>query len=155
MFKCHKDLMQSVSYSLLMTWRCKKPGPQLSMMTSSNGNIFRGTGPLCGEFTGHRWIPLTKASEAGLWCFLWSAPWINGWVKNREAGDLRRHRAHHDVTMMRAYSSGTVWGVVGRCLGFGVGDVVYRYQIAMVTQKLPLQEELWYSLVNFIWFFFW
>ena len=28
-----------------------------SMMTSSNGNIFRVTGTLCGEFTGHRWIP--------------------------------------------------------------------------------------------------
>ena len=25
-----------------------------------------------GEFTGHRWIPLTKASGAELWCFLWS-----------------------------------------------------------------------------------
>ena len=43
------------------------------MMTSSNGNIFRVTGPLCGEFTGHRWIPLTKASDAERWCFLWSA----------------------------------------------------------------------------------
>ena len=30
--------------------------------------------PLCGEFTGHRWIPLTKASDAEIWCFLWSAP---------------------------------------------------------------------------------
>ena len=30
------------------------------MMTSSNGNIFRVTGPLCGEFTGHRWIPLQR-----------------------------------------------------------------------------------------------
>ena len=46
----------------------------LSMMTSSNWNIFRVTGPLCGEFTGHRWIPRTKASDAELWCFLWSAP---------------------------------------------------------------------------------
>ena len=35
-----------------------------AMMTSSNGNIFRVTGPLCGEFTGHRWIPQTKASDA-------------------------------------------------------------------------------------------
>ena len=26
--------------------------------------------------------------------------WINGWVNNREAGDLRRHRAHCDVTVM-------------------------------------------------------
>ena len=34
------------------------------MMTSSNANIFRVTDPLCGEFTGHRWIPLTKASDA-------------------------------------------------------------------------------------------
>ena len=45
-----------------------------SMMTSSSGNIFRVTGRLCGESTGHRWIPLTKASDAELWCFLWSAP---------------------------------------------------------------------------------
>ena len=34
------------------------------MMTSSNGNIFRVTGYLCGEFTGGRWIPRTKASDA-------------------------------------------------------------------------------------------
>ena len=32
----------------------------LHMMTSSNGNIFRVTGPLCGDFTGDRWIPLTR-----------------------------------------------------------------------------------------------
>ena len=44
------------------------------MMTSSNGNIFRVAGPLCGDFTGHRLIPLKKASDAELWCFLWSAP---------------------------------------------------------------------------------
>ena len=44
------------------------------MMTSSNGNIFSVTGPLCREFTGHRWIPLTKASDVEIWCFLCSAP---------------------------------------------------------------------------------
>ena len=26
--------------------------------------------------------------------------WINGWVNNREAGDLGRYRAHYDVTVM-------------------------------------------------------
>ena len=45
----------------------------MNMMTSSNWNIFRVTGHLCGEFTGHRWIPRTKTSDAELWCFLWSA----------------------------------------------------------------------------------
>ena len=39
------------------------------MMTSSNGNIFRITGHLCREFTGPRWIPYTKASDAELWFF--------------------------------------------------------------------------------------
>ena len=46
----------------------------INMMMSSNDNIFRVTGLLCGEFTGHRWIPCTKVSEAELWSFLWSAP---------------------------------------------------------------------------------
>ena len=40
------------------------------MMTSSNGNIFRVTGPLCGKFTVHRWIPLTNANDVVIWCFL-------------------------------------------------------------------------------------
>ena len=41
-----------------------------STMTSWNGNIFRVTDPLCGEFIDHRWIPLRKASDAELWCFV-------------------------------------------------------------------------------------
>ena len=45
-----------------------------NMVMSSNGNIFRVTGPLCGEYTDHRWNPRTKASDAELWCFLWSVP---------------------------------------------------------------------------------
>ena len=74
------------------------------IMTSSNGNIFRVTGPSCGEFTGHRWIPLTKASDAELWFFslIFSlmCAWIKGWANNREADDLRRHRSHYYVTVM-------------------------------------------------------
>ena len=45
-----------------------------SMMTSSNGNIFRVTGHLCGKFTGPRWISHTKAIDAELWCLLWFTP---------------------------------------------------------------------------------
>ena len=40
-----------------------------TMMMSSNGNIFRVTGHLCREFTDHRWIPHTKASDAEFWLF--------------------------------------------------------------------------------------
>ena len=60
------------------------------MMTSSNGNIFRVTGPLCEELTGPSEFPtqrpVTRRFDFSLICV-----WINGWVNNREAGDLRRH----------------------------------------------------------------
>ena len=56
----------------------------------------------------HRWIPHTKASDAELWCFLW----INSWVNNGEAGNLRCHRPHYDVIVMSPSSS--AW-VAGRC----------------------------------------
>ena len=44
---------------------------QQHIMTSSNGTISQVTGHLCGEFTGHRWIPRTKASDAELLCFFY------------------------------------------------------------------------------------
>ena len=42
------------------------------MMTSSNGT-FSALLAICAG-NSHRWIPLTKASDMELWCFLWSAP---------------------------------------------------------------------------------
>ena len=54
--------------------------------------------PLWGEFIGHLWIPLTKARDAELWCFLWSAP--------EQTIDLRRHRAHYEVTVIYIFSVG-------------------------------------------------
>ena len=81
-------------------WQVWPEQATLNMMTSSNGNIFRVSGPLCGDFIDHRWIPLTKASDVELWCFLSSAPWINGWINIREASDLIRHHAHYDGIVM-------------------------------------------------------
>ena len=41
-------------------WISGRFGGVVIMTTSSHGNIFRVTGPLRGEFTGHRWIPRTQ-----------------------------------------------------------------------------------------------
>ena len=70
------------------------------MMTSSNGNIFCVTGPLCGEFTGHWFIPLKKASDAHTALMFFICIWTNGRVNNRDDGDLRHHRAHYDVIVI-------------------------------------------------------
>ena len=64
-------------------------GLNISMMTSSNGNIFRVS----------RWIPRTKASDGAL-MFSLICVWINAWVNNREACDLRRYHAHYDVIVI-------------------------------------------------------
>ena len=58
------------------------------MMTSSNGNIFRANGHL------------RKGQWRGALMFSLICVWINDWVNNREAGDLRRYRARLDVTVM-------------------------------------------------------
>ena len=41
-----------------------------------------------------------KGQWPGALMFSLICVWINGWVNNREAGDLRRYRAHCDVTVM-------------------------------------------------------
>ena len=69
------------------------------MMTSSNETSFRVTGPLCGEFTGPGDFP-HKGQWRGALMFSLICAWINDWVNNREAGDLRRHRGHYDVNVM-------------------------------------------------------
>ena len=102
-FFCCQQLLtyQGCGIYTVRFWNATCTMPRFTgMMTSSNGNIFRVTGPLCGKFTGHWWIPRIKASDAELWCFPWSAPWIKGWVNNREASDLRRQSAHYDIIVM-------------------------------------------------------
>ena len=75
------------------------PGPGDSMMTSSNGNIFRVTGHWCGEFTGPRWIPSTKASDSELWCFLWS-PRNKRLSKQSRGWWFETQSPHYNITVM-------------------------------------------------------
>ena len=48
---------------------------------------------------GIHWSPV-NSPHSGALMFSLICPWINGWVNNREAGDLRRYSAHYDVTVM-------------------------------------------------------
>ena len=57
--------------AVIKIWRAAFLAVGQVMMTLSNRNIFRVSGPLWGKSIGHRWIPLTKTIDAELWCFLW------------------------------------------------------------------------------------
>ena len=70
------------------------------MVTSSNGELFRVNWPFVRGI--HR-APVNsphKGQWRGAFMFSLVWAWTNGWVNNREAGDLRRHLAHYDVIVM-------------------------------------------------------
>ena len=48
-----------------------------------------------------------KGQWRGALMFSLMCAWINGWVNNREAGDLRHHRAHYNVIVMNEQSFST------------------------------------------------
>ena len=55
--------------------------------------ICAGNPPVPGEFPH-------KGQWHGALMLILICVWINGWVNNGEAGDLRRYHAHYDVTVM-------------------------------------------------------
>ena len=69
------------------------------MMTSSNGNI-SALLPLVRGI--HRSPVNSPHKDQCRWALMFSliCARINGWVNDREAGDLRRYRAHYDVIVM-------------------------------------------------------
>ena len=80
------------------TQNLKRPWWRQQMETfSALLAICAANSPIPGE------IPRTKASDAELLRFSLICVWINGWVNNREAGDLRRYRAHYDATVMHVH----------------------------------------------------
>ena len=77
-----------------------------SMMTSSNGNIFRVTGLLCGEFIGHRWkrpvtrsfgvffgLRLNKQLSKPSWGWWFETPSRSLWRQCNVPGPIQRYRA--------------------------------------------------------------
>ena len=54
-----------------------------------------GNSPVSGEFPAKR--PVTQSFDV-----FFDRRQLNGWVNTREAGDLRRYRAHYDVMVMMA-----------------------------------------------------
>ena len=58
--------------------------------------ICAGNSPVTSEFPH-------KDQWRGTLMFSLVCTWINGWVNNGEAGDLRHHHAHYDVIVMRVH----------------------------------------------------
>ena len=62
--------------------------------------------------------------------------WINGWVNNREAGDLRCHRTHYDITVMSKKTSEL--HVAGLCEGNSPVTSEFPAQMASNTENVSI-----------------
>ena len=51
-----------------------------------------------------------KGQWRGTLMFSLICVWINGWVNNREAGDLRHYRTHYDVTVVPRNKNSAIFG---------------------------------------------
>ena len=99
------------------------------MMTSSNGTIFRVTGPLCGEFTNPGEFPAQRPMMRSFDVFFDLR--LNKRVNKRESGDLRCHCGHYDVNVM--FVAGQTVMKPGSC--FSVKFVCPGIRIPIVIRK--------------------
>ena len=60
--------------------------------------ICAGNSPVPSEFPAQR--PVTRSFDV-----FFDLRLNNGWVNNREAGDLKRYRAHYDVIVMNDFNN--------------------------------------------------
>ena len=96
--KCVKVLNDVVQYALNRK-QCMDRSVEFFMMTSSKETF----SALLVFFAGIHRSPVNfphKCQWREALMFSLICVWINGWVNNGEAGDLRRYRAHYDVTVM-------------------------------------------------------
>ena len=106
-----------------------------NMMTSSNGNIFRVTGALLRESTGHRWIPLTKARDAEPWCFHWSVQTVEQTIDTPVIWDAIA-LIMTSLQWNQMYCQGFYW--------------ILSYDVAVMTNRHCLKYRLWYKGHRFV-----
>ena len=99
----------------------ERPGTKHDQYENKTRRIIYGN-IVCGDY--YTWWRHQMETFSGYWPFMWGihrspmnsphkgqwrgalmfsliCAWINCWLSNREAGDLRRHRSHYDVIVMK------------------------------------------------------
>ena len=83
-----------------------------------------------------------KGQWRGALMFSWICAWIHGWVNNRDAGDLRHHRVHYEVTVMSHTTD--CFSHLGRAT-----DCILTAPNHYVHKWWPIIKEfLWYYTYN-------
>ena len=114
-------------------------------MTLSNGNIYRFTGPLRGESTGTRGLPLQMQVTRRFDVFS-DLRLNNDWANNRDAGDLRRHRSHYDAAVMILGEPGYSWLVMPWLLSSTAHQSLWLHRINVLLFPLQIISHIFAKL---------
>ena len=108
------------------------------MMTSSNGNIVRYWPFVRGI---HRWPVNSPHKDQWREALMFSliCVWTNGWANKQDAGDLRRHRAHHDVTAMRVWD----FTLCGRSCLYSINHS-FKWSLSVIWAKNHVHPHLFF-----------
>ena len=87
-----------------------------------------------------------KGQWRGALMFSLICVWINDWVNNREAGDLRRYRAHYDVIVMKSMlaSKDFLWVLLN---GWHLVSGIHNLSLKMYILR-PSPSCIWCNYPN-------
>ena len=88
---CEKGCSNLMACNWIITWWRHQMKTYSALLA-----ICAGNSPASGEFPAQR--PVTRSLIFSLICV-----WINGWVNNREAGDLRRCACYDVIVMIKCH----------------------------------------------------
>ena len=116
---------------------------RLYMVTSSKWKHFPRYWPFARGIHRSPGNSPHKGQWRGTLKFLLIYAWINGWVNNRKAGDLRRHCAHYDVTVMTAGKTHIL---------LSKWKLKQRFIIVLVTHRYTGYTAVmyWYTGLHFV-----
>ena len=109
-----------------------------------------------------------KGQWRGALVFSLICVWINGWVNNRKAGDLRRYRTHYDVSVMNLFGERWYWATfLDRMTSFKMANEIPRNSSALqvlrnrfnnlhissrsvIHREILLGDKLYYGIKLFL-----
>ena len=98
-----------------------------------------GNSLVTGEIPA-KW-PVTRSLDVSVIC-----AWINGWVNDREAGDLRHHRAHYNVTL--------IWTQASMTIEFDIGHDLEKWGIRIYRKMTRVTSDVDLSSIRLVLYVF-
>ena len=134
----HRGVHKGVNWTTIFAWWRHQMETFSALLALCVGNT-----PVPGDFPSQR--PVTRSIDV----FLISA-WTHGWVNNRGAGELRRHRTHYNVTVLVYVTTGGEF-YFGYAVKKNSHDSLWQPPVVAMKVKMTSWYEDMFCVVGPLW----